>query len=160
MNPPLREQSDIDAMLEGIADGTITVLATDHAPHTPERKALDFESAPFGIIGLETALPLYIRALIEPGVIDWPRLVAMLTIEPARLCGLDRRGIGRLRVGDPGDVTVIDPDVEWTIDAAAGASKCSNTPFDGWRVRGRAVLTVVGGVVRFEAAAAGSRSSG
>lgn len=115
MNPPLREKSDINAMLEGIADGTITILATDHAPHTPERKSLDFESAPFGIVGLESALALYIKALVEPGVIDWPRLVAMLTIEPARLCNLHRDGYGRLRVGDPGDVTVIDPQMEWTI---------------------------------------------
>lgn len=154
MNPPLREQSDIAAMLEGIADGTITVLATDHAPHTPERKALDFESAPFGIIGLETALGLYIKALIEPGVVDWPRLVAMMTVEPARLCGLDRTGYGRLAVGDPGDVTVIDPAVSWTVDATAGASKCRNTPFDGWILKGRAVATVVAGEVMFELAGA------
>ncbi|MCC6320345.1 MAG: dihydroorotase [Phycisphaerales bacterium] len=148
MNPPLREQSDIKAMLEGIADGTISVLATDHAPHTPERKALDFEAAPFGIVGLETALPLYIKALVEPGVIGWPRLVAMMTIEPARLCGLDRRGFGRLRVGDPGDVTVIDPDVDWKIRAADFAGLSKNTPFDGWAVKGRAFATVVGGEVK------------
>ncbi|MFN7020216.1 MAG: dihydroorotase [Phycisphaerales bacterium] len=150
MNPPLRERSDIEAMLEGIADGTITVLATDHAPHTPERKALDFESAPFGIVGLETALPLYRRALIDPGVIGWPRLVAMMTIEPARLCGLDRRGYGRLRVGDPGDVTVIDPDHRWTIRGSEFKGRSRNTPFDGWEVQGRAVATVVGGELRHE----------
>lgn len=166
MNPPLREKSDINAILEGVADGTITILATDHAPHTLDRKSLDFESAPFGIVGIETALALYIKALIEPGVIDWPRLIAMLTIEPARLCGLDRLdapsgpgaaalgwvhragyGLGRLHVGAAGDVTVIDPKLEWTIDSSKFVSLSRNTPFDGWTVRGRAVATVVGGEV-------------
>lgn len=153
MNPPLRERSDINAILEGVADGTITMLATDHAPHTQDRKALDFESAPFGIVGLETALALYIKALIEPGVIDWPRLIAMLTIEPARLCGLDRAsgmGLGTLRVGGPADVTVIDPDAEWTIDSAKFKSLSRNTPFDGWKVKGRARMTIVGGAIAHE----------
>lgn len=178
MNPPLRERSDIHAILEGVADGTITVLATDHAPHTADRKALEFEAAPFGIVGLETALALYIKALIEPGVIDWPRMVAMLTIEPARLCGLDRLdtgaasgrgaggigwehrsglGLGRLHVGSAGDVTIIDPNLEWTVDAAQFASLSRNTPFDGWRLKGRAVATVVAGEVRWELA--GARAS-
>jgi dihydroorotase len=163
MNPPLREKSDIASILEGVADGTITVLATDHAPHTADRKALDFESAPFGIVGIETALPLYIKALIEPGVIDWPRMIAMLTIEPARLCGLDRLdvssgfgvhraglGLGRLHVGGAGDVTVIDPAMPWTINAAEFRSGSRNTPFDGWKVKGRAVATIVGGEVVWE----------
>lgn len=157
MNPPLRERSDINAMLEGIADGTITILATDHAPHTADRKAMEFEVAPFGIIGLETALALYIEALIAPGVITWPRLIAMMTIEPARLCGLDRldgsgpgdgSGLGRLHVGSPGDVTVIDPELAWTISGhdLVGASR--NTPFIGRKVKGRAVTTIVRGEVR------------
>lgn len=174
MNPPLRERSDINAILEGVADGTITVLATDHAPHTLDRKNLEFEAAPFGIVGLETALALYIKALVEPGVIDWPRLIAMLTVEPARLCGLDRLdagpgagrgaggvigwahrsglGLGRLHVGGAGDVTVIDPALDWTIDASAFAGLSRNTPFDGWRVRGRAISTIVGGDVKWEVA--------
>jgi dihydroorotase len=150
MNPPLRERSDVNALLEGIADGTITILATDHAPHAAERKALEFEAAPFGIVGLETALALYIQALIEPGVLDWPRLVAMLTIEPARLCALDSMGLGSLRVGAPGDVTVIDPAERWTIDASKFAGLSRNTPFDGRAVRGRAIATVVAGDVRME----------
>ena len=182
MNPPLREKADIAAMLEGIADGTITVLGTDHAPHTSDRKSLEFEAAPFGIVGLETALPLYIKALIEPGVIEWPRLIAMLTIEPARLCGLERldrngstgapgaqagakahvhhsfgHGLGRLHVGAAGDVTVIDPELEWTIDASQFKGLSRNTPFDGWRVKGRAVATVVGGRVAWELERAASR---
>lgn len=150
MNPPLREQSDIQAIKAGIADGTITILATDHAPHSAEEKARPFEEAPFGIIGLETALALYVEALIKPGVIDWPRLIAMMTIEPAKLCGLDRAGLGILAAGGPADVTVIDPDQEWTIRLEELAGKSRNTPFLGRRVRGRAVLTLVGGQVRHE----------
>ena len=169
MNPPLREKSDINAILEGVADGTITVLATDHAPHTPERKALDFDNAPFGIIGLETALALYIEALITPGVIDWPRLVAMLTIEPARLCCLDQLdvnhpnsasgpaaglGLGRLHVGGAGDVTLIDPEFDWTISPSDLLGKSRNTPFLGRKVKGRAVATIVAGNVKMERLAA------
>lgn len=154
MNPPLREKSDINAMLEGIADGTITVLATDHAPHTADRKAMEFEVAPFGIIGLETALALYIEALVTTGVIDWPRLIAMMTIEPARLCGLDKMGggvgLGSLHVGAPGDVTIIDPNLQWTIGAADLAGLSRNTPFLGRKVTGRATTTIVEGEVRLQ----------
>ncbi len=151
MNPPLREPSDIEALRAAVADGTITVLATDHAPHTAEEKALPFEEAPFGIVGLETALPLYAEALVASRLITWPRLIALLTIEPARLCGLDANGLGRLRVGGPADVTVIDPDAEWTIRAADFVGRSRNTPFDGRRVRGRAVATIVAGKVAFAA---------
>lgn len=156
MNPPLREKGDIAAMLAGIADGTITVLATDHAPHTLERKSMEFEAAPFGIIGLETALALYIEALVTSGVIQWPRLVAMMTIEPARLCGLDKIGggvgLGSLHVGAPGDVTVIDPKLEWTIGESDIAGMSRNTPFLGRKVKGRATATIVGGEVKWELA--------
>jgi len=157
MNPPLRERSDIDAMLKGIADGTITILATDHAPHTADRKATEFEVAPFGIIGLETALALYIEALIEPGVVNWSRLIGMMTIEPARLCGIDRldgggpggaSGLGRLHVGCPGDVTIIDPELRWTISEGDLAGSSRNTTFIGRAVKGRAVGTIVGGEIR------------
>lgn len=145
MNPPLRERADVDALLAGIAEGVITVLATDHAPHTDEEKALPFEAAPFGIIGLQTALPLYIRALIGPGVIGWPRLIELMTLEPARLCRLDSCGIGTLSKGAAADVTVIDPDASWTIRRDELPGRSRNTPFDGWDVRGRAAFTVVGG---------------
>lgn len=158
MNPPLREKSDIAAMLAGIADGAITILATDHAPHTLERKSMEFDAAPFGIIGLETALALYIEALITPGVIQWPRLIAMMTIEPARLCGLDKLGggvgLGSLHVGAPGDVTIIDPTLEWTISESDLAGASRNTPFLGRKVRGRATTTIVGGEVKWELATA------
>ncbi len=150
MNPPLREESDRRALVQGVADGVITVLATDHAPHTEAEKARPFQQAPLGIIGVECALPLYVEALVASGAIDWPRLVALMTIEPARLLGLDREGIGRLQVGGPADVTVVDPTCEWTIDAAGFASKARNCPFDGRRVTGRAVLTMVAGEVRYD----------
>jgi dihydroorotase len=150
MNPPLRDAGDVKAIREGVADGTITVLATDHAPHTDHEKALPFEEAPFGIIGLETALPLYAEALVHTGLIDWPRLIALMTIEPSRLCGLEARGLGMLKVGGPADVTVIDPDAAWTIRASESKSRSRNTPFDGRRVRGRAAATIVGGEVRHE----------
>lgn len=147
MNPPLREQADIDALRRAVADGIITVLATDHAPHTADEKSLPLEDAPFGIVGLETALALYIEALVTTGAIDWPRLIAMMTIEPARLCGLDGCGLGSLAEGGPADITLIDPDDAWTIDRDTFKGKSSNSPFLHRRVRGRAVATVVAGRV-------------
>jgi dihydroorotase len=99
---------------------------------------------------LETALPLYAEALVHTGLIDWPRLIALMTIEPAKLCGLDRQGLGQLKVGGPGDVTIIDPEAEWTIRASEFASRSKNTPFDGRRAKGRAEVTIVGGRVVFE----------
>lgn len=147
MNPPLREQSDIEALRQGVADGVITVLATDHAPHARHEKDQPFEDAPFGIIGLESALALYAQALVQTGAIDWPRLIALLTVEPARLCGLDQLGLGRLAVGGPGDVTLIDPDHLWTFDAGQVASMSVNSPFLGRELQGRAMMAIVGGRV-------------
>ncbi|MEO0477729.1 MAG: amidohydrolase family protein, partial [Planctomycetota bacterium] len=146
MNPPLRRQSDIDALLEAVADGTISLLATDHAPHTREQKEREFAIAPYGIIGLECALALYIKALIEPGVIDWPRLIALTSTNHAQLCGL--AGKGQLAVGSDADITVIDPESAWKIDVNGFAGKSSNCPFDGWDVKGRAIATIVGGEVK------------
>lgn len=143
MNPPLRRQADDDALIAGIVDGTITILATDHAPHTAEEKALEFAAAPYGIVGLDCALPLYIKALITPGHIKWPKLIELLTINPATLCGLENKGT--LTVGSDADVTLIDPDAPWTIDVSKFASKGRNCPFDGWQVKGRAVRTIVAG---------------
>lgn len=147
MNPPLREAGDLAAIREGIADGTITVLATDHAPHSTEEKALPFESAPFGIIGLETALALYAQALVEPGHCTWPHLIRMMTVEPASLCNLD--GLGRLSIGGPADITLIDPDAPWIIGPADLRGRSTNTPFIGRAVRARPVATIVGGTVRY-----------
>lgn len=146
MNPPLRTRRDIEALLQGVKDGTITVLATDHAPHTPEEKELEFALAPAGILGLDCTLPLYIKALIETGTIDWPRLIDMMTQQPALLCGLDGRGT--LKPGSHGDVTILDPNMAWTIDVKDFKSKARNCPFDGWNVTGRAIATIVGGAVK------------
>jgi dihydroorotase len=145
MNPPLRESSDIKAIKEGIADGTITLLGTDHAPHPAESKEQPFDIAAFGIIGLDTALPLYIEALVTPGVITLPRLIAMMTIEPARLCGLDAQGLGMLKVGGPADITLFDPATNWTITPSALRGMSHNTPFMNRTVKGRAVATIVSG---------------
>ena len=150
MNPPLRTRADVEALRAGVADGTIDVLATDHAPHTIADKQTDFASAAFGIVGLDCALALYEKALVETGLIDWPRLIALLTIEPARLVGLDRVGIGRLEVGLPADITIIDPDRTWTIDPGAFKSKGRNCPFGGWDVRGLPVATIVSGDIAHE----------
>jgi dihydroorotase len=149
VNPPLREQRDIDALRQGVADGTISVLATDHAPHSEDEKALPFEEAPFGLVGLEAALPLYAEALVHSGVIDWPRLIGLMTVEPAKLCNLTGSDLGSLKVGGPADVTVFDPERAWTIAPDDLKGKSKNTPFLGRKVRGRAIATIVDGDVRF-----------
>ncbi|MGH7131239.1 MAG: dihydroorotase [Phycisphaerales bacterium] len=150
MNPPLREKSDIAAILKGVADGTIDVLATDHAPHPAETKEVPFDTASFGIVGLETALALYVEALVTADVIGWARLIELMTVTPARLCGLDAsHGLGSLAKGGPGDITIIDPDEKWTITPATLAGNSKNTPFLGRKVRGRAVATIVAGNVAF-----------
>ncbi len=151
MNPPLRTQADVDAVIAGLADGTIDLIATDHAPHAPEKKARELDVAPFGIVGLETLLPIVAKCLIEPGHLDWPAVIGKLTVEPAALLGLAK---GTLAAGADADVTVIDPNLEWTIDPAKFASKSRNTPFGGWLVRGRAVAAVVHGEVRYRLGAA------
>ncbi|MEM9021642.1 MAG: dihydroorotase [Planctomycetota bacterium] len=143
MNPPLRTRRDIEALTAAVADGTISILATDHAPHTREEKEREFAIAPYGIIGLECALALYIKALIDTGAIDWPRLIALMSSNGAQLCEL--AGKGHLGVGAHADVTIIDPAHAWTIDTNAFAGKSSNCPFDGWQVKGRAIATIVGG---------------
>jgi len=145
MAPPLRTQRDIDAIIAGLKDDTLSVLATDHAPHAPEKKARELDQAPNGIIGLETFLPICITALIEPGHLTWPQMLAKMTINPARVLGIDR---GTLLPGRPADVTVIDPDITWTIDRNSFVSKSRNTPYHGWHVKGQAVGTIVGGKVK------------
>ncbi len=143
MNPPLRTQRDIDALIGGIADGTITVLASDHAPHCSYEKEVEFDLAPFGILGLETELGLFLDILVhQTKAIGLPRLIAMLTIEPARLLGLNR---GTLSIGAHADVTLIDAGLEWTVDKERSFSRSRNTPFHGREIKGRAVRTIVGG---------------
>jgi dihydroorotase len=147
MSPPLRTRKDADAILEGLCDGTLDVLATDHAPHAPEKKMRELDQAPNGIIGLETFLPICVQALIETKRLTWPQMIEKMTINPARVLGIDR---GTLQAGAPADVTVIDPDAEWTIDPKQFRSKSRNTPYAGWRVRGRAHLVLVAGVVKYD----------
>ena len=130
----------------GVADGTIDCLATDHAPHSSAAKARPLAEAPFGMIGLESALAVYVKALVEPGLLSWPGLLARLTANPARILG--GRG-GTLALGAPADVAVIDPEAAWTIDPSAFKSLARNCPFAGWSVRGRAVMTLVDGEVVF-----------
>jgi dihydroorotase len=146
MNPPLRTWNDVEAVIAGLKDGTIEVLATDHAPHAPEKKMRELDQAPFGIIGLETLLPITILGLIEPGHLTWPDVIRKLTINPARLLGIPK---GTLRPGADADVTIIDPEARWTIDPARFQSKSRNTPYGGWDVRGRAHTVIVGGEVRY-----------
>jgi dihydroorotase len=160
MNPPLRTRRDIDQLKEAVARKVITVLATDHAPHPPQTKDTDFASASFGIVSLDCALPLYAKALIEDGVLDWPELLAMMTVNPARLVQLDRRiGAGRLDVGVSGDLTIIDPEMHWTIDVDEFKTTGRNCPFHGWKVKGRAIAAIVGGRLRMHRTAENSQES-
>jgi dihydroorotase len=142
MNPPLREEADRLAMIEGLRDGSIDVIATDHAPHHADEKALEFDRAPFGIVGLETAIPLCFDRLVHPGVITVSRLIELLSAAPARILNVPG---GTLTEGGPADITVIAPDAPVTIRAAALKSKSKNTPFDGWALKGAAAATIVGG---------------
>jgi dihydroorotase len=143
MNPPLRAQEDVTALLEGIGDGTIGILCSDHAPHAQFEKEVEFDAAPFGIVGLETELGLFLDLLIHKNkTIDLPRLIEMYTVNPARLLQIEA---GTLSPGQPADVTLIDPDLDWTFDASSSQSLSRNTPFNGWKLKGRAVRTIVGG---------------
>ena len=148
MNPPLRTAEDVEALQQAVADGTIDLVATDHAPHHYDEKEREFADAPNGIVGLETALAVLVTNLVVPGRIDWPTLVDRMACTPARLFHLPG---GSLRRGAVADVTVFDPDVEWTVDPAAFLSKGRNSPYAGMRLRGRAVRTIVGGRTVFEA---------
>jgi dihydroorotase len=142
MNPPLREAADRDAMLQGIADGTVDVIATDHAPHHYDEKKVEFDRAPFGIVGLETAVPLSFDRLVHSGVIPLRRLIELLSVNPARVLSLPG---GTLSEGAAADITVLAPDLPVRIEAAKLRSRSKNTPFDGWQLRGGVAATIVGG---------------
>jgi len=146
MNPPLRTWSDVEAVVGGLRDGTIEILATDHAPHAPEKKMRELDQAPFGIIGLETLVPIVVTNLIDPGHLTWPEAIRKLTINPAQLLGIPK---GTLRPGADADVTLIDPTARWTIDPSQFRSRSRNCPFAGWEVRGRAHTVIVAGEVRY-----------
>jgi dihydroorotase len=147
VSPPLRSQKDVDALKAAISEGLVDALATDHAPHLQSEKELEFLAAPFGIASLECALGLYVKALIEPGILDWPGLIRMMTVNPARIIGIDK---GALTPGKQGDVTIIDPNTEWQIDVRKFLSKSRNCPYHGWTIKGKVEKTIVGGEVRFE----------
>jgi len=150
MNPPLRSARDRDALIEAVADGTLDCLATDHAPHTEIEKDSDFEAAPFGIVGLETALGVYLKALVEPNHLTLSELILRLTVNPLRVLGQPG---GTLEAGAPADVTVFDPAGRWRVEAAEFASMGRNTPFEGWELPGRVLLTMLGGRVTHRAMA-------
>jgi len=147
VSPPLRSASDVAAVIEGVRDGTIDCLATDHAPHTAAAKAQGLVAAPPGMIGLESALAVYVKALVEPGLLTWPELIARLTVNPARVLNLDA---GTLAVGAAADVIILDPLEQWTIEPGRFVSRARNCPFAGWKVRGRVKQTLVGGRIAYE----------
>jgi dihydroorotase len=143
MSPPLRSREHLDAIIGAIKDGTIDAIATDHAPHHADEKALEYDHAPFGITGLETAIGLAFEKLVHAGVIDLNRLVEMCATNPAKIFRLENRGT--LKRGAIADVTIINPEMIWTFDVAQSKSKSRNSPFNGWTFRGAAVTTIVGG---------------
>src|SRR5262245_42284415 len=142
MNPPLRTKRDAHAVLEALLDGTIDCIATDHAPHAVSEKEGEFDRAPFGIVGLETAVSVLLDRLVRPGLVPLPTLVSRLAADPARLLGLPG---GSLRPGSPGDVTILDLERELTVQPARFHSRSRNTPFKGWTLTGGPVMTIVGG---------------
>jgi dihydroorotase len=155
VSPPLRAAADVEAVRKAVADGAIECLATDHAPHAKEEKDLEFAAAPFGIISLECAVGLYAKALLETGLMDWPAMIARMTTGPAgviRAAGLE---LGTLAVGGPADVTVIDPQADWTVDVGAWISRSRNCPYDGWKLPARPIWTISAGVVRYSLGAEG-----
>jgi dihydroorotase len=148
VNPPLRTQQDIEALKQAIADGLVDALATDHAPHLQSEKELEFLTAPFGIASLECALGLYVKALIEPGILDWMGLIRLMTARPAKVIGIEK---GTLGVGRQADVTVFDSKTRYEIDVSDFRSKSRNCPYQGWEVEGKVEKTIVDGEMRFEA---------
>jgi dihydroorotase len=146
MNPPLRTQKDVDALKAALADGTIDAIATDHAPHAPETKAVPFEEAPPGMLGVETALGVALTHLVEPGVLSLQQALAALSWQPARIAGLDARHGGPVVAGRPANLCVFDPNEQWVVDASRLASKSRNSPFEGWKLSGKVRHTVLDGV--------------
>jgi dihydroorotase len=147
MNPPLRGERDRAALRDALADGTIDAVATDHAPHAPEEKLVEFDQAPFGVVGLETALGVVLTQLVRPGLLPLVEAIRRMSTTPAAILGLDG---GTLAPGAPADIVCIDPERSWTVRGAELASRSRNTPFEGWTLQGKAVLTVVGGEIRHD----------
>jgi dihydroorotase len=147
VNPPLRTMEDLKAVREGLKDGTLDAIASDHAPHSTLEKEVEFDYAASGMIGLETSLSLSLR-LVEEGVLALDQLVAKMSTNPAKILKIPK---GTLKVGADADVTVIDPAEEWTVDAGALKSRSRNTPFNAWRLRGKVIFTIVGGDIKYRA---------
>jgi dihydroorotase len=143
MAPPLRSEDHLQAILDGLKDGTIDAIATDHAPHHQDEKALEYDRAPFGITGLETAIGLALTELVHKGIIDLARLVELCSTNPAKIFKLKDRGT--LKPGSVADVTILDPELKWTYRSSDSRSKSRNSPFDGWELHGKPVATIVGG---------------
>jgi len=148
MNPPLRDKADVAALLAGLADGVVDVIATDHAPHHLDEKMVEFDRAPFGIVGLETAVPLVFDRLVHTGRIGIERMIELLSVNPARLINVPG---GTLAAGMPADITILAPDVKTTVRAGALRSKSKNTPFDGWELRGGVAATIIAGRIVYQA---------
>ena len=142
MNPPLRSREDKEAVIEGLQDGTIDVIATDHAPHTLEEKLMPIQKAPMGIVGFETSLALCITNLVDRGYLTLSQVIEKLSLNPSRILNIKQ---GNIKIGEPANLTVVDPDVEWIVDASKFKSKCKISPFDGKKLRGRVLAVVVNG---------------
>lgn len=152
MNPPVRTKEDREALIEGLRDGTIDCIATDHAPHAACEKFGSMQTAAFGIVGLETAFPLAVTRLVKPGILSPLDLARVMSSAPANVADLTRQyGDGKIAVGNPADITIADPDEEWTIDRSKFASKGRNTPFEGWKVKGRVIYTICDGEIVYQA---------
>ncbi len=147
MNPPLRTKADIDAILEGLRDGTIDAIATDHAPHSFDEKEVEYINAPFGIVGLETAVGLAVSQLVEKKILNWIQLIEKFSTAPRRLLRLPEIKIAE---GAPANLTLIDPNMEWTVDVTKFKSKSTNTPFAGWKLKGKPIGIINHGMIRME----------
>ena len=145
VNPPLRSEEDMAAIREGLANGTIDMIASDHAPHSPEEKNRPWNDAPFGVIGLETTLGLVLTYLVRPGILTLSQAIEKMSIMPAKIFGLDELGIGTIKEGGKADLTLIDLDRKWKVDVNNFYSKGRNCPFNGWELHGKAILTIVAG---------------
>jgi len=145
MSPPLRSEDHVEAILKGLKDGTIDAIATDHAPHHSDEKALEYDRAPFGITGLETAIGLVFSELVNKGIIDLVRFIGLCSVNPAKIFRLEGRGT--LKPGSIADITILDPDLNWTYRNSDSKSKSKNSPFDGWQFNGAAAATIVGGKI-------------
>jgi dihydroorotase len=146
VNPPLRTSADVAALKQAIKDGVVDALVTDHAPHLQSEKELEFLAAPFGIASIECSLGLFNKALVEPGILDWPGLIRLMTIGPAKIIGIDK---GSMTVGKQADVTIFDPNAQYTVNTSEFRSKSRNCPYNGWTLKGKVEYTIVGGETRY-----------